>query len=258
MGGANLYGVLPPETQPRAAPHAVVHSRPPASSVRCLPKPTPAPTREATCRMPLCALSSTDSSAARSSLVRSSCGVSSRSSSNTGWPGRDIHSRNRSSPTSCTGRERTSMAVPIRWFGSMPGGCATNCASTTRADPIRSSSRCRRAATCPSSNRVPPQSPTRLVRLFSQNGKRVVRFESQPRETGHRRSRGRRSDSGGRADVARTRRTRGGSTSVASLGLVSRSGGTACVVAGRQPCRLRLVGQRRRRPDGYLRESGWE
>ena len=72
------------------------------------------------------------------------------------WPGRDIRSKNRSSPTSCTGRERTSTAVPIRWFGSTPGGSATNCASTTRADPIPSSSRCRRAATCPSSKRIPP------------------------------------------------------------------------------------------------------
>ena len=57
------------------------------------------------------------------------------------------------------------MAVPIRSFGSTPGGCATNCASTTRADPIPSSSRCRRAATCPSSKRIPPHPPTRLLRL---------------------------------------------------------------------------------------------
>ena len=81
----------------------------------------------------------------------------------------------------------------------------------------------------------------------------------QPRGNGRRRSRGRRSDSGGRADVARTRRTRGGSTSFASLGLVSRSGGTAYVVPGREPCRLRLVGQRRSGPtDIYVKAVGTE
>ena len=145
---------------------AVVHSGPSARSARCPPKPTQAPTSDATCRIPPSAPSSRESSRARSFLARSSCGASSRSSSNNGWPGRDIRSKNRSSPTSCTGRERTSTVVPIPSFGWTPGAFATNCASTTRADPIPSSSRCRRAATCPSSKRIPPHPPTRLLRSF--------------------------------------------------------------------------------------------
>ena len=52
------------------------------------------------------------------------------------------------------------MAVLIRSFGSMPGGSATNCASSTRADRTPSSSRCRRAATCPSSKGIPQHPPT--------------------------------------------------------------------------------------------------
>ena len=89
----------------------------------------------------------------------SNCGASFRSSSNNDWPGRAIRSKNRSSPTSCTGRERTSTVVPIPSFGWTPGAFATNCASTTRADPIPSSSRCRRAATFRSSKRTPPHPP---------------------------------------------------------------------------------------------------
>ena len=110
------------------------------------------PGRDANCRIPLSALSSRESSRARSSLDPSNCGASSRSSSNNDWPGRGSRLRNRSSPTSCTGRERTSMAVPIPSSGWTPGAFATNCASTTRADPNPSSSRCRRAATYRSSN----------------------------------------------------------------------------------------------------------
>jgi hypothetical protein len=75
----------------------------------------------------------------------------------------------------CTERERTSMAVPIQWFVSMRGASATNCASTTRADPIPSSSRCPRAATCPSSKQIPPQPPKRLTWLFSLGDKSLVR-----------------------------------------------------------------------------------
>ena len=104
-------------------------------------------------------------------------------------------------PRACTGKERTSMAVPIRWFGSTPGGCATSCASSTTADPIRSSSRCRKAATCPSSNPGPPQSPTRLVRLLSQSCKRVVRFGISAARDCRRRSCCRRRDGRWRGDA---------------------------------------------------------
>ena len=143
----------------------------------------------------------------RSSPDPSSCGASSRSSSNNAWPGRDTRSKNRSSPTSCTGRERTSMAVPIRWFGSTPGGCATNCASTTRADPIPSSSRCRRAATCPSSKRIPPHAPRRdssgcslRSRAGDASGSNFGRARDGRRRSGGRRGAGRRRDR-----LARTR-----------------------------------------------------
>ena len=102
-------------------------------------------------------------SRATSFLNPNSCGASSRSSSSKDWPGRDIRSKNLSSPMSCTERERTSMAVPIRWTVSMRGASATNCASPARANPIPSSSRCPRAATCPSSKQIPPQPPKRLT-----------------------------------------------------------------------------------------------
>ena len=45
------------------------------------------------------------------------------------------------------------------------------------------------------------------------------------------------------------------SSPAASLGFIPRCGGAPCVVPGRQPRRLRLVGPRRGWSDGYLRES---
>ena len=74
------------------------------------------------------------------------------------------------------GRGRTSTAAPIPSFGWTPGAFATNCASTT-VDPIPSSSRCRRAATCPPSKRIPPHPPTRLLQSFlrSRSRRRPVR-----------------------------------------------------------------------------------
>ena len=98
--------------------------------------------------------------------ISSSCGASSRSSSNNDWPGRASRSRNRFSRMSYTARGRTLTAALIRLFVLTPGAFATNCASTTRADPIPSSSRCRRAATCRSSKRTPPQPLTQLLPLF--------------------------------------------------------------------------------------------
>ena len=146
--------------------HAVVHSSPFARSARCPWKPTSVLRSDASCRMPSSALSWRESSRARSFLDPSSCGASSRSLSNKVWAGRAIRSKKQSWPTSCTGRERISTAEPIPWFGWTPGAFATNCASTTRADPSRSSFRCRRAATCRSSKRIPFHTPTRLFQLF--------------------------------------------------------------------------------------------
>ena len=220
----DLYGVLPPETDWRSGP-ARRCTLPSIRTERPMPSETDASAQPRSdlpdCRCPRSARQ--NPRAARSSLDPSSCGASSRSSSNTAWPGRDIRSKNRSSPTSCTGRERTSMAVPIRSFGSTPGGCATNCASSTRADPIPSSSRCRRAATCPSSKGIPPHPPTRLVRLLLTEPQESVRFTNLRRaRLCRRRSRARALRSDGRARMARTPRAGGRSSPVASLGLVPR------------------------------------
>ena len=157
-------------------------------SARCPPKPTQTPRRNATCRMPPSALSSSESLPARSFLDPSNCGAFSRSSSNNAWPGRGLRSKNRSSPTSCTGRERTLMAAPIRWFGSTPGGSATNCASTYegRSDPV--------VISLPKGSYVPvfeANSASPLIRLSrcSPGAARAASVqESQARENGRRRS----------------------------------------------------------------------
>ncbi len=79
------------------------------------------------------------------------------------------------------------------------------------------------------------------------------RTESQARADRHR-------CPGGRCSYrrrARLARTHAGerSSTAASLGFVPRSGGGACVVPGRQPCRLRLVGPRQGWSDGNLCEG---
>ena len=48
----------------------------------------------------------------------------------------------------------------------------------SRANPIPSSSRCRRAATCPSSKRMPPHPPTRLLDSFFRGRHRRCRFRT--------------------------------------------------------------------------------
>ena len=118
--------------------HAVVHSSPFARSARCPWKPTSVLRSDASCRMPSSALSSRESSRARSFPDPSSCGASSRSLSNKVWAGRAIRSKKQSWPMSCTGSERTSTAVPIPSSGWTPGAFATNCASYCegRSEPV--------------------------------------------------------------------------------------------------------------------------
>ena len=250
----DLYGVLPPEkggeglTAPLYTPIRSHGARDALGNRRRAPR------RDASSRIPLSAISSSESSRATSFPGPSSCGASSRSSSNNGWPGRAIRSKKRSWPMSCTGRERTSTEAPIPSFGWTPGAFATNCASTTRADPIPSSSRCRRAAMCPSSKRIPSHTPTRLLPLFppqptpqvpNLRRARIAVSALAAHRCGHRL----------RACLARTPQAGDGSSPAASLGFISRWGGAACVVPGRQPCRLRLVGPSRARPDGHLCEG---
>ena len=63
MGGArSLRCSTSGKRTGESVPHTVVHSRPFARSARCPPKPAQAPKREATCRMPLSAPSSRESS----------------------------------------------------------------------------------------------------------------------------------------------------------------------------------------------------
>ena len=144
------------------------------TSARCPPKPVQASKREATCRMRLSAPSSRILASARLLPIPTAAAFLSFIVEQS-LAGRGHTLKESFSPTSCTGRERTSMAVPIRWFASTPGGCATNCARTAEGRPIPSSSRCRRAATCPSSKGVPPHRLRVTVRRLSQPCTRHVR-----------------------------------------------------------------------------------
>ena len=179
------------------------------------------------------------------------------------WPGRANRSRNRSSPTSCTGRARTSTAVPIPWFGWMPGDFATSCASTTRAAPIPSSSRCRRAAMCPSSKRSPVSSIDAAPSIAPPEPQPQVPPAPQqaPPVSNVRRATiavswlgGRRRRHPRRARLAHTHAGER-SSPAAPAGFEPRCGGPAGVVSGRQPGRVRLVGPRRSRADGHLCEG---
>ncbi len=76
------------------------HGAPDARKARQAPGATP------NCRIPSSVLSWSESSRARSFPGPSSCGASSRSPSNSGWPARASRSRSRCSRTSCTGKER--------------------------------------------------------------------------------------------------------------------------------------------------------
>ncbi len=78
--------------------------------------------------------------------------------------------------------------------------------------------------------------------------------ELQARQNRRRRCCGRGGGCRRRAGLARTQSDEH-SSSTAPPGFAPRRRGAACVVSGRQPCRVRLVRTCRCRPDGYLRES---
>ena len=166
-------------------------------------KPTPAPTSDANCRTPSSALSSRESSRARSSPDPSSCGASSRSSSNNDWPGRAIRSRNRSSPTSL--REGNG----LRWRGRSrrSGGRQTPSRQTARVlrRPIRSRRHLAaegqlrpvfEANSASPSHTAPP--------VVAPERSRRRRFQLQARQDRHRRCGARRCGYRRRARLART------------------------------------------------------
>ena len=244
---------------------AVVHSEPFARSARCPRKPTPTPKSDANYRTPSSALSSRESSRARSFPDPSSCGVSSRSSSNNDWPAQG-HSLKESvlahelygKGTDFDGGADPVVRVDARRLRDklreVPRG------------PIRSRgrSRCRRAATYRSSKRIPPHPLTRLLPLFHPSRSRplpeAAADASVPNVS---LSRARIAVSALAVVVAvivaalywRTLSTGERSSPTAPPGFVPRRGGAASVVPGRQPRRLRVVGRRRPWTDRYLCES---
>ena len=83
----------------------------------------------------------------------------------------------------------------------------------------------------------------------------IVGSEPQANEDRRRRSGGRRSSDRRRACLARTPHSGGRSSPAVPTGLIPWCGGGACVVPGRQPRRLRVVGPRRGWSTGHLRQG---